>query len=316
MACSQGLSTLPAQDPALNRNEFTRQLYTAKVWLRFSDEFGPDEFIADGHTDIRQKWKECAVAGKSVTDAWDDALESDPLIQKGIECANNFADRELQAQELRQALRKRYGEKAFDRMEREGKDYQAAWQYSHIDLEDKELVRLSLWAGDLSCRIATKEQPPADTTTNAPAVHGWLAKVEPFDSIVKERGAPKDEEEAVEIFKLGAAAANAVAKSRIEAFQAEHSFEPEMLTYLRLRQQADIFEFMGRNYLRSRLEENEAISQAEAHFQTAIGGLVGELPGLADSIQQFQRKAIEAEVARTVKLYEEHKDKEPSSAPQ
>lgn len=306
---------MPAQDPALSRNEFTRQLYTSKVWLEFSAESGPDEFIADGHTDIRQKWKDCELAGNAVTDAWDAALESDPLIQNGIKCANNFADRELQAQELRKALRKRYGEKAFDRMEREGKDCQAALQYSYIDLDDKELVRLSLWAGDLSCRIATKEQPPADTITNAPAVYEWLAKVEPFDSIVMERGAPKDEDEAVEVFKLGAAAANAVSESRIEAFQAEHSFDPEMLTYLRIRQQADIFEFMGRNYLRARLEENDAISQSEAHFQTAIGGLVGELPGLADSIQKFQRKAIEAEAARTVKLYEQYKVKEPSSAP-
>ena len=95
VACSPALSSLPAQDPALNRNEFTRQLYTAKVWLKFSAEFGPDEFIVDGHTDIRQKWKDCELAGKAVTDACDDALESDPLIQKGIECANNFADREL-----------------------------------------------------------------------------------------------------------------------------------------------------------------------------------------------------------------------------
>lgn len=285
---------------SLSRNEITPQWQYAKWWLDFSFEREPEEFDASDGSAFVRAWKNCDVAARRVNAAWEKALSEDPLLATAIRCTSQFEDTEMQAQKIRQALLRRYGEPKLDQLSDQAQAELTDRQFAWVDTNDERLVDLCLWGwsflyGDCS----DPGIPNHPQRSNSPTRFNWMSEVEFLRDAI-EASPPSNQREARE------AVIQALQQIQRQAAASPSSdIDPDVVRWAALRSQSDMSEYLGRGYLESRLNEMKEVQEAHQAFVDPFSMMLSLSDEILPAIRQHHLGAVEENQQRTERLLAE-----------
>ncbi len=270
-------SVVWAQKIRLTANEFEAVRHFAQQWVEYERLPSSNVHqIPNEETEFKKAWTEAGDAAAKVATAWGQAFETDPLLQRALECLDRYHDLQWQYDMLRSGLRQRHGLDGFRKLERQSQDWIATNGHPWLDLQDTELVRLVLWWAEFahSNRDASTNQGPT-------VPYLWLTK--PGDRLsqwtenfISLRSADLNSEEdltekrAIELFRIGVKRKRKELRKQHANLTANLDLPLALFRYWKIRQEAEAMHTFSYGYLQIELPKYEDIAKAEKEFEVAM----------------------------------------------
>lgn len=276
----------------LSPNEFEAIKTQASLWVPYENLRPPSAPLGStGAQQAQVSWQQLGVASDQVRSAWKSAFESDSLLKKASECLNSCEDLDWKYNELRQRLRLEYGRDEFKRLEEEASERLDTYGMPWLNLEDRDLVHLSLW-------WESYKRADGDLSELS---YDWLTVEDPFKAHVQ--GEEVGDEEAIAAYREGIRQI----REEYDDLQDADAKEPSevMREYLEIGEQAQRMHELGYTYLATHLPNNGEIQRAEEAYSTALDKVMSDRPDIMEAMYATHQPLMDAKVAELQREFSE-----------
>lgn len=247
-------------------------------------------------------WTQVGIAGKKLESVWEQALQNDPLMRRALKACDRSIQLEMQYNDLSIQLRAEYGATNFRAMEAKWADWSKTRSNQWLDLEDRDLIRLTIWVlsydGDqswlqrepfprLTTQLKRREQDLfSQFVENAIRnQRGALNRDERLSQLMLTQYARLSEDDVVELYQAGI---------QWMRQQNRNKSVPEiplrMQQYLKLRAEADYLFEAGDTYLR--MTPRPEVEMAEQEFTRLVKKAAVLRPDLKATLAEVHQSQL------------------------
>ncbi|QDT40062.1 hypothetical protein Pan241w_01150 [Gimesia alba] len=270
-------------------NEFDGFLHIVRVCDRVP-ELPPsrNQLSKEKQQEFEAVWTQVVVAGEKLESLWEQEVKNDPLMRRALKACDRHIQLEMQYNNLSHQLIAEYGAKKFREMETKWASWSKTQANDWLDLEDQDLIRLSIWVLSYGGDQSWLKREPLSRFAN------------PFSESDDNRNRNQKDERRRK-GKLSASAQNPSEKLSeaevIEVYKAgirwlrqqnRNKVVPEipvrMQQYLKLRAEADYLFEAGETYLR--MTPRPKVEAAKQEFTSLVKKAATIRPDLNEALMK------------------------------
>lgn len=294
---------LVTADVVTAANEFDGFLQFVRVCDR-APELSPSQnkLSEEKQKEFSAVWTQVGIAGKKLEAVWKNSVQNDPRMRRALKACDRYIQLEMQYNDLSLQLKAEYGAKQFREMEAKWANWSKTQANEWLDLEDRDLIRLSLWVltygGDQSwlqrepfSRFANQLKSYApdpfavfvenviSNQTAAPSREARLSE------LILTQSETLSEENAIKVY---------IAGIQLMRQQNKNKTVPEipvrMQQYLKLRAEADYLFEAGETYLR--ITPRPEVEAAKQEFMSLVKKAVTLRPDLNEALAEVYKSQL------------------------
>lgn len=279
-------------------NEFDGFLSFVRIWV---PELPPPQnnLAVKKQAEFKAVWTQVGIAGKKLESVWEHAVQNDPLMRRALKACDRYIQLEMQYNDLSIQLKAEYGAKQFRELESKWANWTRTQQNEWINLEDHDLLRLTLWVltygGDqrwlkrepfsrFANQLKRRGQDPFSQFVDNVIRNqtGALSREESLSQLILTQYETLSEADAIEIYKAGI---------RWMRQQNRKNSVPDipnrMQQYLKLRAEADYLFEAGETYLR--MTPRPEVELAKQEFASLVKKAAAIRPDLEAALAKVHQ---------------------------
>lgn len=276
-------------------NEFDGFLGFVRIWV---PELPPsrNKLSVKQQAEFKAVWTQVGIAGKKLESVWENSVQNDPLMRRALKACDRYIQLEMQYNDLSIQLKAEYGTKQFRELESKWANWPKTQANEWLDLEDRDLIRLSLWVltygGDqrwlqrepfsrFANQLKRKVQDPFSQFVDNLIRNqtGALSREESLSQLILTQYETLSEENAIEVYIAG------IQWMRQQNRKKTVPHIPDrMQLYLKLRAEADYLFEAGETYLR--MTTRPEVELAKQEFASLVKKAATIRPDLKEALAE------------------------------
>ena len=288
-------SILGTTQVASAANEFDGFLQFVRVCVRTPELPPPrNQLSQEKQQEFKAVWSQAVTAGKKLEMVWEQEVKNDPLMERALKACDRCIQLEMQYNDLSRQLIAEYGAKKFREMNTEWASWSKTQANDWLDLEDQDLMRLTLWrlsyGGDqnwlnqeplsrFANQLKRNRQNPFSESDDNQKRNQKADRNQKGErsASAQEQSEKLSEAEVMEVYKAGI---------RWQRQQNREKTVPvipgRMQQYLKLRAEADYLFEVGETYLR--MTPRPKVESAKQEFTSLLKTAVALRPDLNEAL--------------------------------